>query len=163
MSVKTIFVNGVKCWLVDGEIVPMLCGGTTLAVDVPRTFELGDVNSFPVIAADIIFEGAAVGLDTAGNARPLVAADEFVGFAVSKVDNSTGAAGALRVRVRRYGVVKLAVVGVTALTDAGTLVYASDDATFTLTAASNSKIGRVIRWDVGTTCYVKFGDWFAEV
>jgi len=156
MSVKTILVNGVKCWDLDGEILPILCGMTTLAVDAPRTYELGDVNEFPMIATDIIYEGAAVGLDGSGNARPLVAGDKFVGFAESKKDNSTGAAGALRVRVRRYGVVRLAVTGVAALTDVGALVYASDDATFTLTESTNSLIGRIIRWDASTTCYVAF-------
>ena len=34
---------------------------TTLAADTPRDMELGDRNEFPVIASDIIYEGAAVG------------------------------------------------------------------------------------------------------
>jgi len=156
MSVKTILVNGVKCWDLDGEILPILCGMTTLAVDAPRTYELGDVNSFPVIATDRIYEGAAVGLDSSGNARPLVAGDRFVGFAESKADNSAGAAGAMRVRVRRWGLIRLSVTGVTALTDVGSLVYASDDNAFTLTEGSSSLVGRIVRWDVSTYCYVAF-------
>jgi hypothetical protein len=156
MSVKTILINGVRCWDVDGEILPILCGMTTLAVDAPRTYELGDVNSFPVVTLDIIYEGAAVGLDSSGNARPLVAGDKFVGFAEHIADNSAGAAGAVRVRVRRFGLIRLPVTGVTALTDVGSLVYASDDNTFTLTESTNSLVGRIVRWDVSTTCYVAF-------
>jgi hypothetical protein len=33
---------------------------TTLALNTPRAYELGEFNEIPVIAADIIFEGAAV-------------------------------------------------------------------------------------------------------
>ena len=39
---------------------------TTLAVDAPRDYELGDHNDLPVIAGDVIFEGAAVGLNSGG-------------------------------------------------------------------------------------------------
>lgn len=117
--------------------------GTTLAADKCRDFELGDVREYGVIAADIIYEGAAVGDNASGYARPLVAGDSFRGFAESKVDNSAGAAGALNVRVKQKGIVKLA-VGSLAITDVGKPVYASDDDTFTLTATSNSHIGRVM-------------------
>ena len=34
---------------------------TTLAANTPRPKELGNVNEIPVIASDIIYEGAAVG------------------------------------------------------------------------------------------------------
>src|SRR5574337_168915 len=66
---------------------------TTLAASKARDFILGDHNDLPVIAADIIYEGAAVGENGAGYFRPLVAADPFAGFAQSTVDNSAGAAG----------------------------------------------------------------------
>jgi hypothetical protein len=55
---------------------------TTLAVDKARTWEIGERNEFPVIASDIIYEGAAVGIVLAsGHARPLTSADRFAGFA----------------------------------------------------------------------------------
>jgi len=54
---------------------------TTLAVNLPRSYEQGDRNDLPVVAADIIYEGAAVGDNASGLARPLVAADPFLGFA----------------------------------------------------------------------------------
>lgn len=118
----------------------------TLALDKPRTYELGDHNDIPMIASEIIYEGAAVGIVVGtGHARPLEAGDLFVGFAVTKADNSTGAAAAMNVRVKRYGEVVLPVTNV-AITDIGKPVYASDDDTFVLTASTNTQIGRVKRF-----------------
>jgi hypothetical protein len=44
------------------NIAAISLAGTTLAANKPRAYELGERNMFPVIAADIIYEGAAVGL-----------------------------------------------------------------------------------------------------
>ena len=132
----------------------------TLAADKVRQFGAGFsevLNDLPVVASDIIYEGAAVGLN-AGNARPLVAADKFVGFCVRQVDNSAGAAGAKNVKLRRKGTVVIPVTGVTGVADHTKQVYASDDDTFTLTSAGNSKIGRIVRFISGTTCEVEFED-----
>lgn len=118
---------------------------TTLAIDRPRDFELGDQNDLPMIAADIIYEGAAVGDNGSGYARPLAAGDPFRGFAVAQVDNSAGAAGAKLVRVRHRGRTALTIAGV-AITSVGGVVYASDDDTFTMTASTNSPIGTVVRF-----------------
>lgn len=130
---------------------------TTLAVDKQRNFELGDINELPVIATDIIYEGAAVGDNASGYMRPLVAGDPFRGFAEAKVDNSSGLAGAKNVRLRRSGSVQLTITGI-AITDVGKAVYASDDDTFTLTSTSNSLIGYVERYVTSNTCVVKFGE-----
>ena len=119
---------------------------TTLATDTPRDMELGDRNEFPVIASDIIYEGAAVGLVAAsGHARPLTSADKFVGFAEKQADNSSGAAAAINVRTYKKGAVKLAVTGAV-ITDVGCPVYASDDNTFTFVKTSAVFIGFVRRW-----------------
>ncbi len=129
----------------------------TLTTDSARDFQIGEKEEYPVIAADIIYEGAAVGENAAGYSRPLVAGDVFQGFAVSKVDNAAGAAGALNVVVKSRGRVRLAVVGAAAITvNDRPAVYASDDDTFTLTATSNSRIGNVSRWISGTDCIVEF-------
>lgn len=129
----------------------------TLATDTPRAYELGTIEEYPVIAADIIYEGAAVGENGSGYARPLVAADPFLGFAESKADNSAGAAGAVNVRVRQKGKVQLAVAGATAITaNDRPKVYASDDNTFTLTATSNTYIGTVSRWISSGVAIVEF-------
>jgi len=129
---------------------------TTLAADKARAFELGDIQELPMIAADIIYEGAAVGDNGSGLARPLVATDPFLGFAERTVDNSAGAASAKNVRVRTRGQVQISVVGASSAADVSETVYASDDDTFTLTSTSNTAIGKVSRWVSGTTCIVAF-------
>lgn len=129
---------------------------TTLAADVPRAYQLGDMEDYPVIAADIIYEGAAVGENGSGYARPLVAADPFLGFATHNVDNSTGAAGDKLVQVKRHGLVQLAISGLAITANDRPAVYASDDNTFTLTSASNSKIGWVSRWISSGVAIVEF-------
>lgn len=118
---------------------------TTLATDAPRDFEIGDHNDLPVIAADIIYEGAAVGLNTSGYARPLVAGDVFGGFALRQCDNANGVAGEKNVRVIARGALVLNVTGLT-IDDFGKPVYASDDNTFTMTASTNTQIGTVKRF-----------------
>ena len=128
----------------------------TLAQDKPRACGVGDFNELPVIASDIIFEGAAVGDNASGLARPLVAADPFLGFAKERCDNSAGAASARNVKVFERGKIELDVTGVASAADVGETVYASDDDTFTLTAGSNSAIGKVVRWVSGTRCVVYF-------
>ena len=118
----------------------------TLATDKQRPYELGDLNSLPMVATDIIYEGAAVGIVAAsGNARPLNAGDAFAGFCIQNADNATGSAGDVRVQVKTHGEVQLPVANVAA-TDLGKPVYASDDDTFVLTATGNSYIGKVKRF-----------------
>jgi len=119
---------------------------TTLAVDTARAYELGDRNEFPVIASDIIYEGAAVGLVLAsGHARPLTSVDKFVGFAEKQADNSSGAAAAINVRVVKKGSVQLAVTGAV-ITDVNLPVYASDDNTFSFIKTSGVFVGFTRRY-----------------
>ena len=68
-------------------------------------------NELPVIANDIIYEGAAVGDNGSGYMRPLVDGDPFRGFAESKVDNTAvgAAAGDKNVRVIAQGIVQLTI------------------------------------------------------
>ena len=128
---------------------------TTLAVDRSRSFELGDYNDLPVVASDIIYEGAAVGDNGTNAHRPLNAGDRFVGFAETRVDNSTGAAAALNVRVRSRGRVQLPITNIDA-TDVGKAVFASDDDTFTLTQSTNSHVGKAVRFVATGTVIVEF-------
>lgn len=118
---------------------------TTLAANKPRDYELGERNHLPVIASDIIYEGAAVGIVKAtGHARPLVAGDRFGGFSVRKADNSAGAAAAIYVEVVEEGEISLTVTGVT-ITDKGQPVYATDDDTFTMSPVGGVFVGYVKR------------------
>lgn len=134
---------------------------TTRASDIARDFILGTINEFPMIASDIIYEGAAVGLNTSGYARPLVAGDPFVGFAESNADNSAAgsAAGDVNVRVRTSGNVKLFITSA-ALKDYGKIVVATDDDTFTfltpVTLGAYSQIGRVSRYVSSGVVEVQF-------
>tara|TARA_Y100000310_G_scaffold140777_2_gene140199 strand:+ start:1140 stop:1751 length:612 start_codon:yes stop_codon:yes gene_type:complete len=128
----------------------------TLSVDTPRAFGLGDINELPVEASDIIYEGAAVGDNASGYSQPLEAGDPFQGFSLKKADNSSGSAGDINVTVRRHGLVSIAVTGASSVADNGRNVYASDDATFTLTKGTNTRIGQVVRWVTSTTCIVSF-------
>jgi hypothetical protein len=120
--------------------------GSTLAVNAPRAYELGERNAFPVIASDIIYEGAAVGLVAGtGHARPLVAGDTFGGFAVAKSDNSAGAVAAINVETVECGEIELTITGVV-ITDVGQPVYATDDNAFTMSPVASSFIGFVKRF-----------------
>jgi len=129
---------------------------TTLAADSPRDYELGDRNEIPVIAADIIYEGAAVGVvDASGHARPLTNADRFAGFAEKKADNSAGAAAAVNVRVIKKGSIKLSITGAV-ITDVGQPVYATDDNAFQFLPASAVFIGFVRRFVSSGVAIVEF-------
>lgn len=129
---------------------------TTLAKNSPRKFELGNENDLPVIASDIIYEGAYVGENGSGYFRPLQGGDPFAGIATRKADNSSGSAGDINVPVRQRGRIQAAVTGVTAVTDEGSAVYATDDDTLTLTASGGSAVGKIVRWISGTTCIIEF-------
>lgn len=118
---------------------------TTLAADKSRDYYQGDIHEEPVVATDIIYEGAAVGDNGSGYARPLVAGDPFRGFADEQADNAAGAAGAINVRLRKRGYIKLPIASI-AITDKGKDVFASDDDTFTLTQGTNTRIGHVAGW-----------------
>lgn len=135
---------------------------TTLAADTPRNYQVGDHGHVGIIANDIVYEGAAVGDNASGYGRPLVAADNFLGFAVEKCDNTTsgplvkaGAAGDLNIHMKVRGIVQLSVSGA-AITDLGRPVYASDDATFTFTAGANSFIGYVKQFVSSGVVLVEF-------
>lgn len=148
---------------------------TTLAADKPREYDISEglqilERAAPVVATDIIYEGAAVGRNSAGNAGPLTdnagGLAYFLGFAIKRADNAAGAAGAVRVDLVKEGRVKLNVTGVDGIDDHGKTVYATDDDTFTLTEGTGGYaiIGKIAQW-IGadgfrahgaTTCFVDF-------
>lgn len=129
---------------------------TTLAVDSPLVLVTGDFNSIGIIADDQVFEGAMVGENASGYGRPLVAGDLFLGHSLLNVDNSDGLAGAKEIRLRtgRYRG-KVSISGIL-ITDVGKEVYASDDATYTLSSAGNTRVGVVIRYNTSSTAIVEF-------
>lgn len=144
--------GGPWAWLL---LVPFVLG-TTLAADSIRVTEIGERNDYPVIAADIIYEGAAVGLvDASGHARPLAVGDRFAGFASKKADNSAGAAAAINVHVVERGKIQLAVSGAV-ITDVGQPVYATDDDTFVFNPVGAVFVGFVHRFVSAGVVVVRF-------
>jgi hypothetical protein len=129
---------------------------TTLAANKSRVFELGDRNDFPVIASDIIYEGAAIGIVAGtGHARPLAAGDRFGGCAEFKADNSAGAAAAINVYAIDEGEIQLSVAGAV-ITDVGQPVYATDDDTFVFNPVGAVFIGFVKRFVSSGVVVVEF-------
>lgn len=128
---------------------------TTLAKNTPRTVEIGTQNCFPVIASDIIYDGAYVGDNGAGYARPLTAGDRFLGVALRKADNSTGSAGDVDVTVLEAGKFIASLTGAV-ITDVGQPVYASDDDTLTFSPVGGTFIGFVHRWLSSGQVVVRF-------
>lgn len=115
---------------------------------------LGDFEHYPVKASSTIYEGGMVGLDS-GYARALVAGDQFAGHAFQGVIETTAANGGCNVKVLSGSYkLQVAITGV-AVTDVGKDVYASDDATYVLTAAG-TKVGKVVRYVAANTAVVEF-------
>lgn len=119
---------------------------TTLAANSLRDDVLGNTSAYAVIASDIIWPGAAVGLvDASGHARPLESTDKFAGFAREKADNSAGSAAAINVDTDIRGVKVLSVTGAV-ITDVGNPVYATDDNVFVFSPVGGVYIGQAIRF-----------------
>lgn len=122
----------------------------TRARTVPSKGEsCGFVRSLPVAAATIIYSGAIVMIDGSGNANPAAAAsgnNAFVvaGIAEETVDNSTGSAGDVSVRVRAsgaggaFGFNNSGSAAIDA-THVGKLAHASDDNTVANAASSTTR------------------------
>jgi hypothetical protein len=144
-------------WTPAADASPFLfIGMTTLAADKGRIKVLGPINEIPMIASDIIYEGAAVGIVIAsGHARPLTSVDKFAGFAEKKADNSTGSAAAINVRTVSAGKVVLSVSGAV-ITDVGQPVYATDDDTFVFTPVGGVYVGKVCRFVSSGVVEVQF-------
>lgn len=124
---------------------------TTLSTDKSRRVNFSgpnDVQQYPAVATDIIYQGAYVGNNGSGYARPLVAGDPFLGIAVhNRADNSAGSAGDVNVEVVVRGVLsKASITGASSVADVGRAVFASDDDVLTLTIGSNTKIGKIVRF-----------------
>jgi len=107
-----------------------------------------ELRTFQVAATKRVFKGGFVGLNASGYAQPLVAGDAFVGVAYEEADNTSGAAGAISVRVYTLGDFGHTLTGAT-VAHIGRPVFASGDDTLTLTSAGNSYVGWV--QDVITT------------
>jgi len=127
-----------------------------LTKDVARDYELGDINELPVLGGEILYRGAAVGLEVAsGYARSLVPTDKFLGFAEDNVDASDLADGEKTIRIKKRGSIVLEITGVT-LADGGKAVYATDDNTFTLSNTGSVYVGQISRFEGNEKVVVDF-------
>lgn len=120
-------------------------------------------REFPVGAGLVIYEGAIVAVDASGWARPGrsgTASDRVVGRAELRADNTGGANGAIRVRVRCDEVAYYLNNGTNAVTqaDLGQPVYVVDDQTVS-TLNTNARAGKVHNIDSASSLV---GVWFDQ-
>ena len=125
-----------------------------LTANKARQYARLGINEIGVAASAVIYEGSAVSEAASGFANQLVATQDFLGFALAKVDNTGGAGGAKTVQLQSEGLI---VANLTvAQADLGAAVYMSDGDTFTLVSTSNTRVGTVYRIISTTQCVVRF-------
>lgn len=119
-------------------------------------------------SGDTIFHGALVSIELAtGRLTDFVDAathetiGRVVGFDSPLQDDGSGtgnAGGTVKaiVDIEESIVKSHAVVGVTAETDVGDLVYGVDESVVTLTPGTNAAVGVILRWISATICDVLF-------
>jgi hypothetical protein len=113
-----------------------------LAADKRIEYTEGVEVPLPVVATDIIYAGALVSVNAAGNAVPGndTAGQIFVGVAMERADNATGNAGDKTVNVRRRGLFKLTLGTAISQVNVGDNVFLVDDQTVDVTAQCTNKI-----------------------
>ena len=126
-----------------------------LTADTPLTQIKGRATEGSVYQAVTIYEGAMLG-DVSGYVRPLTAGDMFRGHSLEYINNASGSSGDRTVEhlTGRYRL-QVSISGV-AITDVNRPVFASDDGTYTLDAANNSLVGRVVRYVSSGVAVVEF-------
>jgi hypothetical protein len=116
---------------------------TALAAERFQTRRLDELNNDPLAAAVKAFAGGVVVLDSAGNAKPGVTGVGLIprGIALATVDNSTGAAGDLRVETRS-GIFRLensAAGDAITAAEIGDVCYLVDDQTVAKTSNNGAR------------------------
>lgn len=132
---------------------------TALSNDKQYQRRDGDVVGYPVEAGKIIYLGALVGLNAARYAEPAAdaAGMRFAGVAThSRCDNSAGADGDATVVVYRRGLHRLAIATAVTQADVGKNVYAVDDQTVDLAAATTNDvwIGTIVKVESAAVVWV---------
>lgn len=119
--------------------------------------KVGKLVAHPVVASDIIYQGALVKVNAAGYLAPCSseAGAVFAGVAYEQKDNSAGAAGAVSCRVQKEGRFLMTGSGFSQA-NVGDKVYASDDQTLTLTNAVGLQcVGVIDEYVSATQAWVK--------
>jgi len=110
------------------------------AARITKSKNLGAIKRHPC-GVDIIYAGGMVMIDSAGYAMPAAAASAnngVVGVATETIDNSSGSAGDLNVKVQEGWF--LFAGDTLEQEDVGHVVYADDDQTIDETQASNAPV-----------------------
>lgn len=135
--------------------------GTVLSADKKLEYTEGVEFPFPVINADIIYAGGFVCVNAAGYALPGsdTAGLIFQGIALERVDNSSGAAGAKKVNVRRHGLIKMTFATAISQASVGDNAFLVDDDLVDVTAQVINKIfcGVIVGYIDTTHAYVDIG------
>ena len=134
-----------------------------MALSADQFYETSDPQTiaFQLTNSQVIFAGALIGIDTTtGLAVEWFDTANFIfaGIALRGVTGDTTASPGVDVDVNCGGMLlkKIPVTGVTAITNVGDLVFASDDNTFDVAATSNvAEVGIITRFYSGTTCDVQ--------
>lgn len=125
---------------------------TALTQDRNTLRRNGDQLEPPVAAATRIYGGSIVAINAGGYAVPGATSTTLkaAGVAERRADNSTGAAGDIRVRLRkgphRFG--NSASTDAIALTDIGSVCYMVDDQTVAKTNGTNTRSAAGTVFDV---------------
>jgi len=124
-----------------------------LTQDRPTPYREGIEMDLLVAASTKIFAGSLVSLNSSGYAAPAAdtAGHRFAGVALEQVDNSAGANGAKKVRVRRTGVFEFDAASITQAM-VGDAMYVADDHTFDDAAGPTNdvRVGVLVKY-VSTT------------
>jgi len=132
-----------------------------LSADVFYETTVTDVNAFPLTNAVTCYAGSLIGLDDSTGYAVLWADTAnyiFAGIALKGATGDTSASPVVNVNVNCGGLIlkKVSVTGVSAITNVGDKVYATDDNTLTTSATSNvQEIGIISDWYSSTTCDVQ--------
>ena len=126
-------------------------------VDRNTTYREGLELEYPVKAATRIYGGSMVVVDSTGYAVPAgnTAGHKLVGIALEQADNSTGADGAIYIRVRTAGVFEF---GASSISQAnvGAEMYVVDDQTFDdVDPGQGIKCGKLTKYDSTTKGWIK--------
>jgi hypothetical protein len=130
---------------------------TACTTDRNTTYRMGVEIAYPVKAATRIYAGSMVAVDNTGYALPAANATghKLVGVALEQVDNSTGANGAVLIRVRTTGVFDF---GATSISQAnvGADMYVVDDQTFDdVDPGQGIKCGKLAQYVSTTRGWIK--------
>lgn len=115
--------------------------------DAHRPWRDGElVENVPVAASARVYAGSIVAIDASGDVAAAAkgAGKTYFGIAVTGADNTSGAAGARTVAVRRKATARFAKTG-TAVR--GKAAYVADDQTVTDVSTAASKVGRIVDID----------------